>query len=647
MALMDPSHPIFAKVPTEFFSPFPSNDSLLSGKYKALTRNGTKLSESLATMQQAKAFNITLQILQKTRATKAGDLLTDWLPEISWFSKGELGLQVLHGIFAEVPWSKTSDPQVLIEDMGRVGLDVALSAMAAVPIYGTIASALVSGGRLMYRLMAKREEKVQAMPWAEYSKDTDEDIHDQLRTDVFPGVNWTDIFLPPFEDVPWRVGEAKDRGFVFGPLRKDDRELAWGSAYGCMPGTFRVAGQTQSIPTPASEVPSELVRNLHHPRGVTPKTVPMDWRSTIIACGDYFPGLAQVGAVTWQQCMRAGAPVMYCLDAEAIDSAWQRYWDNFYASAWSAYAMAGKVLKIPAFFQFLASRLVSELVEPYICVRRHPGEAWKLGIPFGGFRPNALVHPRIFEQGAAEKDFRNSCAWVETDTAKKKNHPDWPYGGHPEQHSSLRATRYALTTGPATTKPPPAGYRCMPWPPPEAAAAEYAPVYETFIKPAVQALRERQIRCLSSTLVCAYTRPLPVGNLPAYIAFSRSEKLRRLCLDMRAMLLKHDARFLVNLKDVDDIDPPFAEQLRKSGVNNSFGQKQHGLGRLSTASLTGDDAPLPPPPPPGGGVAFEDLAPAPEPRPSLLPVAAGATAVTAAAAGYLWIRRRNRHGLQE
>jgi hypothetical protein len=81
MALQSTSHPMFAQVPDEFFSPFPSNDSLMSGKYQALTRATSKLSEELATMQQAKAFNITLQILQKTRATKAGDLLTDWLPE--------------------------------------------------------------------------------------------------------------------------------------------------------------------------------------------------------------------------------------------------------------------------------------------------------------------------------------------------------------------------------------------------------------------------------------------------------------------------------------------------------------------------------------------------------------------------------------
>jgi hypothetical protein len=153
----------------------------------------------------------------------------------------------------------------------------------------------------------------------------------------------------------------------------------------------------------------------------------------------------------------------------------------------------------------------------------------------------------------------------------------------------------------------------MPWPPPEAAAAEYAPVYETFIKPAVQALRDRQVRCLSSTLVCAYTRPVAVDKLPAYAAFDKNPKLRQLCLDVREKLLKHDARFMVNLKDVDDIDPKFAAALRKSGVNNSFGQKQGVRDRLSAADLTGDDAPMPPAPPPGGGVAFEDLAPAPPP----------------------------------
>lgn len=61
---------MFAQVPDKFFSPFPSNDSLLSGKYQALTRTSAKVTAELATMQQAKAFSITLQILQKPAAGK-------------------------------------------------------------------------------------------------------------------------------------------------------------------------------------------------------------------------------------------------------------------------------------------------------------------------------------------------------------------------------------------------------------------------------------------------------------------------------------------------------------------------------------------------------------------------------------------------
>jgi len=206
--------------------------------------------------------------------------------------------------------------------------------------------------------------------------------------------------------------------------------------------------------------------------------------------------------------------------------------------------------------------------------------------------------------------------------------------------------RYATNTNPATSKPAPAGYRCMPWPTPEAAAAEYAPVYETLIKPAVQALRERQVHCLRSTLVCAYTRPTALDKKPAYAAFAKSPTLQQLCLDVRAQLLKHEARFLVNLKDVDDIDPPFAAALRKAGVNNSFGQKQMGLGKMSAAGLTGDDAPMSPAPQISGGVAFDNLAPLDPPRSAIGLVAAGA-GVAALAAGYLWIKRKETHGIQE
>jgi hypothetical protein len=206
-----------------------------------------------------------------------------------------------------VPWTKTSDPQQLVEDMGRVGLDVALTAMAAVPIYGTIASALVSGGRLLYRLMAAREEKVLALPWAEYSKDTDEEIYANLRRCV-SRLRLDGSSCRPSRMPRGRSARRRTRASSSARCATGDKELAWSVNYGCMPGTLRVAGQTQSIVTQPGDVASHLVRNLRHPKGVTPKTVPIDWRSTVIACGDYFPSLAQVGAVTWQQCMRAGSP---------------------------------------------------------------------------------------------------------------------------------------------------------------------------------------------------------------------------------------------------------------------------------------------------------------------------------------------------
>ena len=92
-------------------------------------------------------------------------------------------------------------------------------------------------------------------------------------------------------------------------------------------------------------------------------------------------------------------------------------------------------------------------------------------------------------------------------------------------------------------------------------------------------------------------------------------------------------------------DPRLA--LRQSVLDTVKSDASRLQDRLGAADLTGDDAPLPPAPPPGGGVAFENLAPTPEPPSSLLKLAAGATAAAAAAAGYIWARRRNQHGISQ
>jgi hypothetical protein len=123
-------------------------------------------------------------------------------------------------------------------------------------------------------------------------------------------------------------------------------------------------------------------------------------------------------------------------------------------------------------------------------------------------------------------------------------------------------------------------------------------------------LAQRQISCLESTLVCAYVRPVGYDDLPAYAAFTGgggADGLRKKCLDVRAQLLKNSARFLVDLRDVDSIDPKFAAELRKSGVTNSPQQKSTAkINKLVAGPVDAKGNLIPPAPPNGGGSAFDD-----------------------------------------
>jgi hypothetical protein len=93
-------------------------------------------------------------------------------------------------------------------------------------------------------------------------------------------------------------------------------------------------------------------------------------------------------------------------------------------------------------------------------------------------------------------------------------------------------------------------------------------------------------------------RPDPVDGKEAHGAFRSNKALHDKCIAVRKLLLGHEARFRVNLKDAEDADPAFAKRLRESGVNNSPMQLSKHLGRL--ASLPSDDGtPLPAPPAPG------------------------------------------------
>lgn len=623
---LNPGEPIFDDVPSQYFSPFPHLDTLLEKKYSAFTEasKGNSFKEELAVMQVGRAFTDALAICNKTKAVVVGDLLNDWLPKVAWMGKGSTG-NIPMGLFAEIPWGHLASmrPDEIVKVFGNAGLTLAMSALSAVPVYGQIAAGLMAAGRAMFRLFeAKASDKTKrlVLPWANFSKPKDEDFVNLVRDTIFRKVDWTEMFAPPFDLDPWRVALYKPgkkdlnaEGLIWMPTTPAGTP-AWGSGLGCMPGTNRIAGQVQGLPP---ESPGgTLMRHMRRPKGVTPRSVRIPWRQELIDCGDYFPSLAQLGAATWQQIQAAGNPDMYKVRAFDLDGRWKAYFDNLYASGQQGmYDAGGSIGQIVGYDSYQAANLVSQLVEPYLCYRLTPTSPWMMGAP-AGYRPHSLFHKGIFQYGPGEfsvppgdQTQRNECLFVETDTPKSPDEPIWPYGGSPEEHPSLRPGSYQPSTTPATTDPP-KGYRCIPFPTQELANAAWTSPYEAFIRPQLQALAQRQISCLESTLVCAYVRPVGYDDLPAYAAFTGgggADGLRKKCLDVRAQLLKNSARFLVDLRDVDSIDPKFADDLRKSGVTNSPQQKSTAkINKLVAGPVDAKGNLIPPAPPNGGGSAFED-----------------------------------------
>jgi hypothetical protein len=415
---------------------------------------------------------------------------------------------------------------------------------------------------------------------------------------------------------------------------------------GCIPNTIRVAGHLQRLPGSA---PVAALRRRWFDSG------DIGWGGVVTNVGDFFPSTGQVAGGMWKQAERAGNPDMYKVDARAIKSAWADYFGQFFDSGFALYK---------------TDPSIGELLAPYICTQT--GDI-RLGIP-NLMRPHPapLVTPQIFKHGAATRETWNDCLFIEEDLPRKL--PVWPHDRWdskdarlPAQHPDVnyRAPHYVDADGLVVTgqnfwravKNPnglkgaargfpdhraPDGYRCVAWPTPEERLTAYRRPDEAIIGPACDHLIKMQQRCIESTLVAAYVRPDPVDGKEAHGAFRNNRALHDRCVEVRKLLLTHDARFRVNLRDADDADPAFAEKLRASGVNNSPSQMSKHLGRLAPLPID-DGTPLPQPPAPAGGAPFDDLRATPSGGAgwrTALAVGGGTAAVAGAA--YYWLKGRHR-----
>ena len=171
---------------------------------------------------------------------------------------------------------------------------------------------------------------------------------------------------------------------------------------------------------------------------------------------------------------------------------------------------------------------------------------------------------------------------------------------------------------------------------------------QAIITPACDALGRAQLRSLETTLVCAYVRPVEVQGMPAYAAFTgKGTALRDRCLAVRELLLKHEARFEVDLADVDAVDPAYAARLRKAGVgkNASAMKLSGGKARPLVEHPSGkDEAPIPP----ADGLGFDELRPQRrgrvEPSGRLWKALAIGAGVAATASAYAYMKHRRQGG---
>jgi hypothetical protein len=350
MALLQVGDPIFNQVfKGEFQSPFPSNDSMLSSKFSALlsgidkdSKNKETLAAQVLSRAQAVAWQQAMSMANMVKATQVGDFPSAWLPKLAFYGdeKGALGgsLSALQGLWAAVAFPESADPAKLGLAIAMVGMEAALDFVGAVPIVGGLMKFVANLGDMLASLFSSSipvPVKKLYLPWGTYSKDLDEDLVSTMIHQGYGKVDWTNMFLPPFDtSVPWTVVvgvENKDEvGQMYVPWKNGQLAVST-QGLGCMPGTFRMAGYVQA-PNIGMAQPDDARLHRYFSDGTM-----MRYGRTLTDQGEFFPATSQTGVLAWQQAQKPGSPDMYKIDCDALEDSWTLYFDQFFDSLWRLY----------------------------------------------------------------------------------------------------------------------------------------------------------------------------------------------------------------------------------------------------------------------------------------------------------------------
>ena len=172
--IINPNNRIFDRVPDVFVSPYPGADVYADLAFQALMKRSQDseqqtIGESILSQAGAQAWNQATQMLWKTKATLAGDLLGDVWSKVASVNAGT---GEIAGLLAEIPFSVTNDPAKLLGAMASVAIDLALDAVSAIPVAGWIIGIVVGIGRALASLFKGRvedgvpPEQRARLPWA-------------------------------------------------------------------------------------------------------------------------------------------------------------------------------------------------------------------------------------------------------------------------------------------------------------------------------------------------------------------------------------------------------------------------------------------------------------------------------------------------
>jgi hypothetical protein len=385
--------------------------------------------------------------------------------------------------------------------------------------------------------VTRRSRQRARLPWGQYNRDIDQEwVRTFINIDA-AGVDWTPMFAPPTDAIPWQLLDGVDKedpknvlGQVLAPFA--NKTVAYNGMYGCLPGTFRVAGLLQYRGRP--QRPDKELRFYNDGTIIQQNG---DFTQT----GDFFPALQQLAGTTWQQ-IAAGGPDAYKVDCVKLEKHVARLVQR------ALHLRDGAGIR----------RLHAAVPRPR-GPRRVAPRRERLGHP----------QPRRDRLGTGPaghagdlQDRRPGDAEVAHDLPVHRRHGRRE-AGHQRRHGApvdARREDRRVHRAAALAVGGPEGRICVPWPPGDLLLSKYRRADDAIITP-----RSRRSRSSSAAPVSQprlRLRPPDRGRRPpAYAAFA-DKSLRAHCIEMRKRLLTHPARMQVEYETVRAVDPEYADALR-------------------------------------------------------------------------------------